>query len=59
MGQGGGRGGAWEVGHGGLDWDEGWSGAELRIGSRGGMGAGIKMERGRGRERGEELRFGD
>lgn len=31
------------------------SGAEVGIGSRGGMGAGIKMERGRGREREEEF----
>lgn len=40
-------------------WSEGGmigrrDGVALGIGSRGRMGAGIKMERGRGRERGDE-----
>lgn len=46
-------------GLGGRDWDEGWSRAELRIGSRGGMGAGIKMKRGRGQGARKRVGFGD
>ena len=59
MGQGRGVEGIGRWSWGGRDWDEGWSGAELGIGSRGGMGAGIKMERGRGQGARRRVGFGD